>query len=525
MNHATSAARLTGRQPHDFLQERDAAADRPFLALACILATASLGVAAWRGEWSPALLAALPAAAVTVVLGRLARGTRTSRAVVALALMVLVATLAHQAGDAADLRIGAIVLVAALLYYRDWLPLAVAAAAIAGYALVGPGLQGMAGGTVMLQLACMAIAAALLAAMAAQLRRELLELGGEPPRLAQLARGLAAGQPLPADAAAMAVTPGSLAGALLALDARLARHLEHGREADREALRIRAALDCVTTNVMIADADRTIVYANPSLLETLGRAEADIRRELPHFEVANLIGGSIDSFHRNPAHQSRILSALEGTHRTQIQVGGHVMRLTVNPVKDAAGQVIGYVVEWLDRTEEVRTEEELSRVVEDAVAGNLSGRLRLDDKHGFTLSLSRSLNGLLDNFAHTASRLSAVLTALAQGDLTARMEGEFHGVFARMRDDANATVDQLTAIVHRIQEASGAISIASTEIAAGNSDLSRRTEQQAANLEETAASMEELTSTVKQNADHARQANQLAIGAHDVATRGGEVVG
>src|SRR5690606_11420082 len=85
-NHATSAARLTGRQPHDSLQERDAAADRPFLALACILATASLGVAAWRGEWSPALLAALPAAAVTVVLGRLARGTRTSRAVVALAL-------------------------------------------------------------------------------------------------------------------------------------------------------------------------------------------------------------------------------------------------------------------------------------------------------------------------------------------------------------------------------------------------------------------------------------------------------
>ncbi|HFK2896094.1 TPA: methyl-accepting chemotaxis protein, partial [Stenotrophomonas maltophilia] len=47
----------------------------------------------------------------------------------------------------------------------------------------------------------------------------------------------------------------------------------------------------------------------------------------------------------------------------------------------------------------------------------------------------------------------------------------------------------------------------------------------AANLEETAASMEELTSTVRQNAEHARQANQLAIGAHGVASQGGEVVG
>ena len=94
-----------------------------------------------------------------------------------------------------------------------------------------------------------------------------------------------------------------------------------------------------------------------------------------------------------------------------------------------------------------------------------------------------------------------------------------------MRDDCNATVDQLTQIVGRIQASASSINLAAGEIASGNTDLSRRTEQQAANLEETAASMEELTSTVKQNAEHARQANQLAIGAHGVASQGGEVVG
>jgi methyl-accepting chemotaxis protein len=104
------------------------------------------------------------------------------------------------------------------------------------------------------------------------------------------------------------------------------------------------------------------------------------------------------------------------------------------------------------------------------------------------------------------------------------MQGDFHGVFAQMRDDADATVSQLTGIVSRIQVASGSINLAAGEIAAGNGDLSRRTEQQAANLEETAASMEELTSTVRQNAEHARQANQLAIGAASVASQGGAVV-
>lgn len=55
-------------------------------------------------------------------------------------------------------------------------------------------------------------------------------------------------------------------------------------------------------------------------------------------------------------------------------------------------------------------------------------------------------------------------------------------------------------------------------------DLSSRTEHQASSLEETAAAMEQLTSTVKQNADNAREANQLASSASDVAVRGGEAV-
>ena len=72
--------------------------------------------------------------------------------------------------------------------------------------------------------------------------------------------------------------------------------------------------------------------------------------------------------------------------------------------------------------------------------------------------------------------------------------------------------------------ATDTINTASHEIAAGNSDLSQRTEEQASSLEETAASMEELTSTVKLNAENAKQANQLAIGSSDVASKGGEVI-
>ncbi|MBH1629010.1 MCP four helix bundle domain-containing protein [Stenotrophomonas maltophilia] len=120
------------------------------------------------------------------------------------------------------------------------------------------------------------------------------------------------------------------------------------------------------------------------------------------------------------------------------------------------------------------------------------------------------LNGMMASSQASIADVSDVLRAISHGDLTTRMDGEYDGVFARMRDDANTTTAQLTGIVQGIQAAADSINNAAQELAAGNNDLSRRTEQQAANLEEAAASMEELTSTVRQNAELARQADSEA---------------
>ncbi|WP_372381455.1 methyl-accepting chemotaxis protein [Xanthomonas sp. NCPPB 1754] len=166
---------------------------------------------------------------------------------------------------------------------------------------------------------------------------------------------------------------------------------------------------------------------------------------------------------------------------------------------------------------------EIKRLASAAAAGDFSARGDAQRfEHDF-LRMVQDLNAMMEVSDTSLGSLSALLQSIAAGDLTARMHGNFHGVFAKMRDDANATTEQLTRIVVRIQGAAGSISAATGEIAAGNQDLSQRTEQQAANLEETAASMEELTSTVKQNAESARQANQLAIGAARVASQGGEI--
>ncbi|KQQ75839.1 chemotaxis protein [Xanthomonas sp. Leaf131] len=167
---------------------------------------------------------------------------------------------------------------------------------------------------------------------------------------------------------------------------------------------------------------------------------------------------------------------------------------------------------------------EIKQLAQAAANGDFTARGNAEQFQFDFRIMVESLNHLMATADGNLQSLSGLLQSIAAGDLTARMSGQYQGVFAQMRDDANATAEQLASIVGRIQLAANAIGSASGEIASGNQDLSQRTEQQAANLEETAASMEELTSTVKQNAEHASQANQLAIGAAAVASQGGDVV-
>ncbi len=532
----STPSRWVGHEPIPYLQTLAAEADRLFVAVTALLVLASF-VLAWRADaWTPLLAISLPTLVVVALQTRWLPGTRLSRCTVALAWMVLAATLIHQTHGMLETHFTVIVLLALLVYYRDWLPIVVAAAAIAVHHVLFFMLQrqgvdlpvfiaGSGFGVVLLHAAYVVVETALLCAMAIQMRRQLLLLGHDPHVLARLARGVANDEALPPGLHEAQFPADSLARAVIHSGHQLLARREQEQTGLAEMGRIRAALDDVTTNVMIADAGRNIVYVNRPLQQMLAAAEPDLRRDLPQFDAHALVGRNIDMFHRHPEHQARLLETLKSTHRAQIRVGGRVMQLIVSPITGQDGSRQGFVVEWSDRTLEVQVEEELGRIVQAAAAGDFSGRVDPVGKQGFFLQLAQHLNGLLESNATSIDQISQLLAALSRGDLTAQMQGDFQGVFARIQDDANATIAQLTGIVGSIQTASGNLNQAAGEMAHGNANLASRTEQQAASLEETAATMEELTATVRQNAEHARQANRLASEAAEVAGQGGAVVG
>lgn len=288
--------------------------------------------------------------------------------------------------------------------------------------------------------------------------------------------------------------------------------------------RIKTALDNVTANVMMADADRNIIYANDAVLDTLRAAADDIRKDLPNFNPETLVGGTIDQFHKNPQHQIQILDRLTSTTRTKIEVGGRHMHLIVNPVSDKDGNRIGTVVEWNDKTAEVRIQEEMDNIIAAANDGDLSERIGLDDKDGFFKQLSTGLNTLLDKTSSFVHDMSHMFEAMSEGDLTTTITNEYRGEFDNIKTNANNTVTKLNEVLLKIQNAAGAVRSSANEVAQGSDDLSRRTESQASSLEETASSMEEMTSTVKQSSENASEANNLAAEAKSKAQAGGEVV-
>jgi methyl-accepting chemotaxis protein len=245
-----------------------------------------------------------------------------------------------------------------------------------------------------------------------------------------------------------------------------------------ENIRIRSALDRVSVGTLLSDANGKVIYLNEALLSMLSGQVIEIRKAIPGFDPAAILGSTLDAFHSIPMLRSAQLAALSATQTADVRLGAANLRITASPVSVDAERV-GTVVQWSDRTQEVATEEEVQTTVAKAIDGDLTARIDADGKEAFFQALANGTNRLLDNMAD---------------------------------------------VVRSMSKAAAEVRAGAEEISRGNADLSQRTEEQASSLEETASSMEEMTSTVKNNADNAGHATQLAAAAREQAEKGGTTV-
>ena len=291
-----------------------------------------------------------------------------------------------------------------------------------------------------------------------------------------------------------------------------------------ENLRVRIALDNVSTGVMIANSEREIIYVNNSVQQILKAAESDLRKVLPTFSADRLIGQSIDQFHKNPKHQADMLAKLSTTHVAQLAIGARHMQVVANPVINAQGERLGAVAEWKDRTAEILTEREVAAVVQAASAGDFSTRIDLNGKDGFFRTLGEQINTLVNTADVGLNDVSRVLSGLAQGDLTERIDGDYQGLFDRLKGDCNRSMEVLSKTIGEVRAAADALTGAAGQVSSTSQSLSQAASEQAASVEQTSASMQVMSGSVRQNSDNAKITDGMATKAAEEASEGGQAV-
>ncbi len=124
-----------------------------------------------------------------------------------------------------------------------------------------------------------------------------------------------------------------------------------------EIRKLRAALDNVRTAVMIVDRGLIVTYVNQATKELLQDNETTFREIWPDFEANAIVGSCVDMFHKDPAHQRRILDDPANLPwKTDIKVAHLEFSLMVTAQTDDQGNYIGNMLEWADVTK-VREQE------------------------------------------------------------------------------------------------------------------------------------------------------------------------
>jgi len=163
-------------------------------------------------------------------------------------------------------------------------------------------------------------------------------------------------------------------------------------------------------------------------------------------------------------------------------------------------------------------------VIEAANRGNFEARVDTAGMQGFQKEMGDGLNQLVTTTGASIDDVVRVMSALAEGDLTTRIDKEYHGAFGKLKEYSNGTMDKLAQVVGEVNASAQSLASASEEVSATAQSLSQAASEQAASVEETSASLEQMTASISQNTENARVTDGMATQAAREAAEGGEAV-
>ncbi len=243
-------------------------------------------------------------------------------------------------------------------------------------------------------------------------------------------------------------------------------------------------------------------------------ALGDLNRQVTIVQ-ADEVGQLAESFRRMGKMLQEKEQAAEEIAKGNLQV-----KVAVASEQDSLGKAMVRMIESL-----TRMNQEVQGLTRAALAGQLDTRAEAGKHQGDYGKLIGGINELLEAIVAPIQEGARVLETAAGKDLTRRVEGNYQGQLADLKNNINATIEALDSALSQVSEAVEQVSSASNQISSGSQSLAQGANEQASSLEEVSSSLEEMSSMTRQNADNATQAKTLALSARDSAKKGNQAMG
>jgi methyl-accepting chemotaxis protein len=263
---------------------------------------------------------------------------------------------------------------------------------------------------------------------------------------------------------------------------------------------------------------KQVIDGQRAVVEAANRGDFDARIDL----------AGLQGFQKEMGEGLNQLVATTGASIADVvRVMGAVSRGDLSNNIDKAYQgAYGELKEFTNNTVHKLTQviEGQRRVVEAANRGNFEERVDLAGLQGFQKEMGEGLNALVATIRAAIEDVVRVMGAMSEGDLTRRIDKDYQGEFAKLKEYANNTVDKLAQVVAEVNGAADSLASASEQVSATAQSLSQASTEQAAGVEETSASIEQMTASIAQNTENAKVTDGMATKAAKEATEGGAAV-
>ena len=169
-----------------------------------------------------------------------------------------------------------------------------------------------------------------------------------------------------------------------------------------------------------------------------------------------------------------------------------------------------------------RTSSDTDRLAQAGSAGELDVRANAQGHKGKYAEVIEGINSFIEAVATPMQEVTVIMKQMADGDLTCRINGDYQGQFAELKENINESLARMENVIGQVSEAVQQVTAGGQQIADASQSLSQGATEQAASLEEITSSMAQIGSQITSNAENSNNANRLSTGAKGAATDGSE---